>query len=237
MARCSFSGTQLHAASLERQQKKGRVVLRRLNGTEYENTLRDLLGTSVALKEMLPEDNTAAGFDNVSSGLDLSATHFLLYQEAAAKAVASAVPINPPIPFSDMRTGREMTEKGPNFKQGLGAQLQARGRRARHLQQAAALRALRHGAGADGGALQDHDVGLRGRRGGEAALRRPHDGGAERARRPGAARGARYPAWQAARDRVRVRPRAPPGIRGESAHHLGHPAASRSRSRNTTAPA
>lgn len=75
----------LYASSLEQQQKRGRVVVRRLNGTEYENTLRDLLGTNVALKEMLPEDSTTAGFDNVSSGLDLSATHFLRYREAAAK--------------------------------------------------------------------------------------------------------------------------------------------------------
>jgi uncharacterized protein DUF1587/cytochrome c len=115
-----FLRAQLHDASLERQQKEGRVTVRRLNGTEYENTLRDLLGTRVALKEMLPEDNTTAGFDNVSSGLDLSATHFLRYQEAAAKAVASVVPINPPIPFSDTRTGLEMTKKGPNFREGLG---------------------------------------------------------------------------------------------------------------------
>jgi hypothetical protein len=119
-ASTQFLRTQLHAASFERQQKKGRVLVRRLNGTEYENTLQDLLGTRVALKEMLPEDNTTAGFDNVSSGLDLSATHFLRYQEAAAKAVASVIPVNPPIPFSDTRTGLDMTNKGPNFKQGLG---------------------------------------------------------------------------------------------------------------------
>lgn len=110
----------LQYTSLERQQKQGRVIVRRLNGTEYENTLRDLLGTKVALKELLPDDNIVAGFDNVSSGLDLSATHFLRYQEAAARAVQSVIPVNPPIPFSDTRTGRVMTEKGPNFKQGLG---------------------------------------------------------------------------------------------------------------------
>lgn len=111
--------TQLHSASLERQQEQGRVIVRRLNGTEYENTLRDLLGTGVALKEMLPEDSTTAGFDNVSAGLDLSATHFLRYQEAAARAVQSVIPSNPPIPFSDRRTGLEMTKKGPNFQQAL----------------------------------------------------------------------------------------------------------------------
>lgn len=110
---------ELHAASLGRQQRQGRVVLRRLNGTEYENTIRDLLGTGVALKEMLPEDNSAAGFDNVSAVLDVSATHQLLYQEAAERAVASVIPPHPPIPFRDRRTGRQTSEKGPNFRETL----------------------------------------------------------------------------------------------------------------------
>ena len=109
----------LAAASLERQQKHGRVVLRRLNATEYENTLRDLLGRQVELKELLPEDNSAAGFDNVSAVLDLSATHLLRYQDAAERAVLSTIPIHPPIHFASKLTGREMSEKGPNFRQTL----------------------------------------------------------------------------------------------------------------------
>jgi len=114
-----FLREHLRAASMAQQQKNGRVIVRRLNGTEYENTLRDLLGTNVALKEMLPEDSSAAGFDNVSTVLDVSSTHLLLYQEAAAKAIASVIPTSPPIPFSDRRTGLEMTKKGPNFQQAL----------------------------------------------------------------------------------------------------------------------
>jgi hypothetical protein len=109
----------LHTASLERQRKQGRVVVRRLNGTEYENTIRDLLGTNVSLKDMLPDDNELAGFDNVGAVLDVSATHQLIYQEAAEKAIASVIPVHPPILFRDRRTGREMSEKGPNFRQTL----------------------------------------------------------------------------------------------------------------------
>ena len=126
-ATTKFLHAQLHEASLERQRKEGRVVIRRLNGTEYENTLHDLLGTKVPLKEVLPEDSTTAGFDNVSSGLDLSATHFLLYQEAAAQAVNSVIPVHPPMPFSDMRTGLEMSQKGPNFKQTLNRSCKLQG--------------------------------------------------------------------------------------------------------------
>lgn len=110
----------LHQASLQRQNEQGRVRLRRLNTTEYETTLHDLLGTNVPLRELLPEDTASAGFDNVSSSLDLSATHFLKYQEAAATAIASVVPVGPPVDFSDMRTGKDMTLKGPNFREGLG---------------------------------------------------------------------------------------------------------------------
>ncbi|MFO0976641.1 MAG: DUF1592 domain-containing protein [Planctomycetaceae bacterium] len=111
---------ELHEASLRQQNEQGRVRLRRLNTTEYETTLHDLLQTSVPLRELLPEDTPSAGFDNVSSSLDLSATHFLKYQEAAAAAIASVVPVGPPIGFSDTRTGKDMTLKGPNFREGLG---------------------------------------------------------------------------------------------------------------------
>jgi cytochrome c553 len=110
---------ELRDSSLDRQQKHGRVVLRRLNATEYENTLRDLLGTQVELKELLPEDNSSAGFDNVSAVLDLSATHLLRFQDAAERAILSTIPVHPPIHFSDKTTGREMTERGPNFRQTL----------------------------------------------------------------------------------------------------------------------
>ncbi|MBM3831382.1 MAG: DUF1587 domain-containing protein, partial [Verrucomicrobia bacterium] len=58
-------GGELHAASLARQRVDGRVLVRRLNVTEYETTLRDLLGRQVAVKDLLPPDETAAGFDKV----------------------------------------------------------------------------------------------------------------------------------------------------------------------------
>src|SRR3954470_18854541 len=67
--------TDLHAASLARQRAEGRAVLRRLNNTEYENTVRELVGTGVNLRDLLPEENATAGFDNVGTALDLSPTH------------------------------------------------------------------------------------------------------------------------------------------------------------------
>jgi hypothetical protein len=111
---------QLHEASLARQQREGRVVLRRLNRTEYETTLRDLLGTSVEVKDLLPDDNSAAGFDNVSAALEVSAAHLLRYQDAAEKALRTVIPNRPLVEFKERRTGRQITEKMVHFKDMLG---------------------------------------------------------------------------------------------------------------------
>ncbi len=111
---------QLQAQSRARQEKEGRVVLRRLNSTEYENTLRDLLSVNVSVKSLLPEDNVAAGFDNISVALEISAGHLLNYQEAAEKAILAAIPRAPHLPFSDKRTGKQIVEKSTLFNQGLG---------------------------------------------------------------------------------------------------------------------
>lgn len=59
------------------------VVLRRLNRAEYENTVRDLFGVEVQVKELLPEDTPTAGFDNVGEGLAVSAEAIQAYLHAA----------------------------------------------------------------------------------------------------------------------------------------------------------
>lgn len=42
--------------------------LRRLNGTEYENVIRDLLDLEINVATLLPADDSSAGFDNVGLG-------------------------------------------------------------------------------------------------------------------------------------------------------------------------
>lgn len=118
---------ELHNASLARQQREGRVVLRRLNRTEYETTVRDLLGTAVEVKDLLPDDNVAAGFDNVSAVLDISSVHLLRYQEAAEKALRTVIPSRPQVAFKERRSGREITEKMSSFKDLLGKALRLDG--------------------------------------------------------------------------------------------------------------
>ena len=69
----------------------GRTVLRRLNRVEYENTVNDLFGVSVMVKEMLPEDAVAQGFDNVGAALNVSPVLIERYLDAAEVALTAAV--------------------------------------------------------------------------------------------------------------------------------------------------
>lgn len=101
----------LHAASLARQKAEGRVALRRINRTQHENTLNDLLGVSIKLDDVLPDDGSVAGFDNVSEGLDVSSSHLVLYQQAADMALDAAMATRPAQNLAYRSTGREMTEK------------------------------------------------------------------------------------------------------------------------------
>ena len=50
----------------------GKPVIRRLNRTEYSNAIRDLLDIDPPLAEALPEDQLAAGFDNIADALAMS---------------------------------------------------------------------------------------------------------------------------------------------------------------------
>ena len=81
----------------------GRVVLRRLNRTEYENTVRDLLGIEVELKDLLPLDSSAEGFDNVGDALHISSFLMEKYLEAADKALNVAIANLPQPPLVNKR--------------------------------------------------------------------------------------------------------------------------------------
>ena len=73
----------LQTADAARRQKEGRTVLRRLNRQEYQNSVRDLFGVAVNVKDTLPEDATKYGFDNVGSALSVSSILLERYLEAA----------------------------------------------------------------------------------------------------------------------------------------------------------
>ncbi len=58
-------------------------VLHRLNRKEYENAVRDLLLVDVNGADMLPPDDTAQGFDNIASALQVSPSFVEQYVHAA----------------------------------------------------------------------------------------------------------------------------------------------------------
>ena len=88
-----------NAAEAARSAAQGRVVLRRLNRAEYANTIRDLLGVDVDLKDLLPLDTSTNGFDNNAEALHVSSYLMETYLEAADRVVDAAI-ANGPRPWT-----------------------------------------------------------------------------------------------------------------------------------------
>ena len=76
----------------------GRVTLRRLNRTEYRNTIRDLMGVDFNAVGEFPPDDTGHGFDNISAVLTLSPLLLEKYIAAAKSIVGQAVPVQASVP-------------------------------------------------------------------------------------------------------------------------------------------
>lgn len=64
----------------------GTVPLKRLSKVEYENTVRDWLGSKLPAFD-LPEDGREGGFDTVFSALQISDIHLIAYQKNAEAIV------------------------------------------------------------------------------------------------------------------------------------------------------
>jgi hypothetical protein len=69
----------------------GRVTARRLNRTEYNQTIRDLLGVDIRPADDFPSDESAYGFDNIADALTLSPVLTEKYLYAAERAVRAAI--------------------------------------------------------------------------------------------------------------------------------------------------
>ncbi len=68
-----------------------RVLARRLNRTEYNNTVRDLLGIDSKPARDFPQDDSAYGFDNVAQALSVSPTLMEKYLATAERVAREAV--------------------------------------------------------------------------------------------------------------------------------------------------
>src|SRR5262245_24915356 len=69
----------------------GRVTARRLNRTEYNNTVRDLLGVDTHPADDFPQDDAGYGFDNIADVLSLSPVLMEKYISAADKVTRAAL--------------------------------------------------------------------------------------------------------------------------------------------------
>src|SRR5262249_33252475 len=88
------------------------ATLRRLNRTEYQNAVRDLLALDIDAAAMLPADEANHGFDSAPLG-DLSPTLLDRYLTAAQKISRLAVGRAPKTPQSDtFRVPADLTQEG-----------------------------------------------------------------------------------------------------------------------------
>jgi len=82
----------IHEAVCDDGVSPGGPMLRRLNRTEYGNTMRDLLGIEINAGHALPEDGAGGeGFDNAAETLFISTIHAEKYLEAARSALGHAL--------------------------------------------------------------------------------------------------------------------------------------------------
>jgi len=81
----------LSKVDLNAPKTAGRVVARRLNRTEYRNTVRDLLGVDFNPLGDFPHDDVGYGFDNIGDVLTMPPLLFEKYLAAARKIADQAV--------------------------------------------------------------------------------------------------------------------------------------------------
>ncbi len=90
----------LRNAEKRAQSAGGRVPMRRMNRTEYANTVRDLffLDDHFARKieRELPTDGKVDGFDRGGAALLVDKSQLQIYMEVARAVVAEAMPTEPP---------------------------------------------------------------------------------------------------------------------------------------------
>jgi mono/diheme cytochrome c family protein len=90
IAMLTWLDTSLDTASAAKLNPGRTETLRRLNRTEYQNAIRDLLALEIDAASLLPADESGHGFDNVIVG-DMSATLLDRYISSAQKISSLAV--------------------------------------------------------------------------------------------------------------------------------------------------
>ncbi len=105
--------TEMIKVDCTKERDPGRVTLRRLNRTEYKNTIRDLLGIDFKPADDFPTDDVGYGFDNIGDVLSLSPLLLEKYLAAAEKIAEMA--------FKSPETRKRIVPQLPFGKKGKGA--------------------------------------------------------------------------------------------------------------------
>ncbi|GAB5405312.1 MAG: DUF1592 domain-containing protein [Aureliella sp.] len=92
----------------------GQVTLRRLNASEYQNTIRDLLGVNYSPAADFPGDDIGYGFDNIGDVLTLPPMLMEKYLLAAERITRFAIQTPPPAEKIERQYSGEQLEHGKN---------------------------------------------------------------------------------------------------------------------------
>jgi hypothetical protein len=90
-AALAWLGEELADPDCSQPQNPGRPTLRRLNRTEYQNTVRDLVGVDFDAAKFFPRDELGYGFDNNGDVLSLPTLLLEKYLQAAEEIAAKAI--------------------------------------------------------------------------------------------------------------------------------------------------
>ncbi len=82
--------------------RPGSVTIRRLNGIEYRNSVRDLLGVDYAPAADFPGDDVGYGFDNIADVMSLPPILMEKYLDAG-EAIATRAIVDPDNPLVDVK--------------------------------------------------------------------------------------------------------------------------------------
>lgn len=108
----------LYSASCDLTPKAGKVTVRRLNRSEYNNTVRDLFGLDLRPADAFPSDEVGAGFDNNGDVLSLSPMLVEKYM-TAAEEVSQKVIIDPrQLPRLDLNVAPDRIAVSGDYKIG-----------------------------------------------------------------------------------------------------------------------
>ena len=84
--------------------------IHRLNRTEYQNVIRDLIGLKIDAARFLPSDNSTHGFDNVAGALTMSPALMEAYLSAASKISRLAMASNTAPTFVEFNVPDDATQ-------------------------------------------------------------------------------------------------------------------------------